>query len=149
MNTLRKPSGKKQSPVAPVADGPGRILVYVFCNGFQPNPAILGTATTTWLSQKFGNLPAELPKVLAALDAAPRFAFRLPPVPSDSWPEVANLTILPKLDALHPNRGRQVLVFARRGSSDPNMFDALLAVIFGVDEDDILKAERLRAGKEL
>jgi len=124
-----------------------RILVYVFCNGFRPDGNLLNTLSLTWLIQEYGHDGHTLETMSAVLRNAAKYGFSIPKVPPDSWEGIVNLGPVPKVKQMHPNRETQFVIFSSK--VDPKMPDAMIAVVFGIDETDIVQAERLMANKEI
>lgn len=130
-----------------VAELQTRILVYVFCNGFHPDGMLLNTLSLAWLTQEYGSDEQMLVKMSAVLGKAAKYGFSMPQVPSDAWAGIANQITKVKVEQMHPNRETRFIIFSKK--IDPKMPDAMIAVVFGTDETDIVQAERLMAGKIL
>ena len=147
MDFLHNLFGKKQPTSTPSSKSQTSILVYVFCNGFRPDDQLLGTLSLTWLIQEYGQDKQTLERMSVVLRNAEKYGYSIPEVPSDSWADIANLVPIPKVKQLHPNRETQFVIFSQK--TNPKMPDALIAVVFGIDETDLAQAQRLMANKEI
>lgn len=127
------------------ADSQTSILIYVFCNGFHPDGMLLNTLSIAWLMQECGDDEQMLVRMSALLRNAAKYGVSVPQVPSDSWTDIANLIPKAKVEQMHPNREMRFIIFSKK--IDPKMPDAMVAVVLGANETDIVQAERLIASK--
>ena len=108
---------------------------------------LLNTLALTWLVQEFGGDEEKMMKMSAVLSKAAKYGFFIPQVSPEAWEGFVNEIPKTKVEQLHPNRETQFIIFSEK--IDPKMPDAMVAVVFGADETDIVQAERLAASKIL
>jgi len=81
-----------------------KILIYVFCNGYQPNPDLCNTLVLTWIVEKaldFSIDDKKLRSLFEPFKLARKYAFSLPYVDSEAWEGVAKITARSRVEDMH------------------------------------------------
>lgn len=123
------------------------ILIYVFGNGFEPHPELCSLLILTWTIQEYATDKAKIELLNKLLPKATKYAFSLPQVPSESWGDIAKITAVNRIEQMHQNKHKAMMLFEKKKS--PESPDALLVIIFDPDESDLRYARDLFNSKEI
>jgi len=130
--------------------GPDGLLIYVFGNGFIPAPDVCSKLILTWVVQDLRESvvdPDQVDWISGLVSEAVKYALSLPQSPPEHWAGVARLTAISRVQRMHPDRHRTFMLF--ESSKHPEQPDALLGVVFNPDDNDLRRAEELRASGEV
>jgi hypothetical protein len=123
----------------------GDMLIYIFCNGFKPEPDLCSILILTWVIQDYSG--DEFESVSGTIFKSEKYAFSIPRVPVEAWEEVVKITAVDKIIRMHEGKRKMFMLFEKK--KYPTFPDALLAVIFDPDQKDFEHAKEMFELKEL